>query len=55
MKRQEKDVREFLLEYLKKRIGPLGLSVIGETEGAVLFHAAVYRLYPPCWYIGRDV
>jgi hypothetical protein len=44
-------MREFLLAYLKKRIGPEELAIIGETEEAVLFHAAVYHLYPPCWDI----
>jgi hypothetical protein len=44
----------FLLAYLRRKIGPAELSLIGDTDEAVLFHAAVCRLYPPCWYIGEE-
>ncbi|MDR0719384.1 MAG: hypothetical protein LBF78_07080 [Treponema sp.] len=42
----------FLLCYLRQKIGPAELSIIGYSDEAVLFHVAVYHLYPPCWYIG---
>jgi hypothetical protein len=42
----------FLLCYLRQKIGPVEIAIIGYSDEAVLFHAAVYHLYPPCWYIG---
>jgi hypothetical protein len=44
-------MNKFLLCYLRQKIGLVELSLIGNTPEAILFHAAVYHLFPPCWYL----
>jgi hypothetical protein len=47
-------MNKFLLCYLRQKIGPAELSLIGYCAEAILFHATVYRLFPPCWYIPEE-